>query len=512
MPLINITALNENPHETVAGIRADTGTRGVDLDGALITATYTDGTVESITWQALDPYTFGGATGANIDMLFGYSTHELTVTRRLKSFEIDLQPADSVFDITLDFDGDLSTPGSNNGYPFEFRSESASITGDVTVTYSGVVNVVGNDAVGDLYTTIRVDFSAFADGGLLGALEWSSDIDTMRDAGDLFPVSTDGLIVIGTSGVDDLVGSDGNDRIFGLGQNDILEGGSGDDVLDGGFGIDTAIFDAPQSSFTLTLSAGQTTISDRREGGLGTDELISIEFLDFEPEIELYYGPMNFDAIGSGAGLQADELTAIVELYIAYFNRAPDAIGLNYWASEFTKGFTLPEMALTFFVQDETRATYASVLDSEFKLDVTDTSKIGDFVTQVYDNVLGRGPDTPGFNYWLNELEKNPEISPGIFILAILNGAKFPSEPTDLTAIDQVYLSNKVELGAYFSVIRGMSDVDDAISALALFDGSQTSIDETIAAIDGHYVDALDAQTGDFLMPLVGIIDDPFLI
>jgi hypothetical protein len=151
-------------------------------------------------------------------------------------------------------------------------------------------------------------------------------------------------------------------------------------------------------------------------------------------------------------------------------------------------------------------------LDDAFNLNIADRTKVGDFITEVYDNVLGRAPDMPGFNYWVNELETNPDISPGIFILAILNGAKFPSEPTALTAIDQIYLSNKVDLGVYFSVIKGMSDVADASGAMALFTGTQISIDETVAAIDGHYADALVAETGDFLMQLVGVIDDPFMI
>ncbi|MDF1727052.1 MAG: peptidase S8/S53 subtilisin kexin sedolisin, partial [Sulfitobacter sp.] len=97
-----------------------------------------------------------------------------------------------------------------------------------------------------------------------------------------------------------------------------------------------------------------------------------------------------------------------------------------------------------------------------------------------------------------------------IFILAIIGGAKDPSEPTDQTDIDQAYLATKSDLGAYFSVIKGMSDIDDATAALSLFDGSDTSRNATIAAIDGHYADALDPVTGDFLMPLVGVIDDPF--
>lgn len=39
MPLIDIVRLDENPHETINGIRDDTASLGVDLEGATITAT-----------------------------------------------------------------------------------------------------------------------------------------------------------------------------------------------------------------------------------------------------------------------------------------------------------------------------------------------------------------------------------------------------------------------------------------------------------------------------------------
>ena len=190
MPSIDIVRLDENPHETVNGIRDDTNSRGVDLEGATITAKYADGSTEILTWHALDSYTFGGATGADIDMSFGFDWHELSTTKSLTSLQIDLQPASSVFDTNSDRDDyptGNSTPSSSNGYPFRLAPEYEEVTGDLTVTYSGIVNLAGSPAVGDLYTTMVVDFSNLPGGGLLGNLRWNSDIDTMRDAGDLVP-------------------------------------------------------------------------------------------------------------------------------------------------------------------------------------------------------------------------------------------------------------------------------------------------------------------------------------
>jgi len=190
MATIDIVRVDQNPHETDSGIRADTSSRGVDLEGATFTATYADGTTETLTWEAYDPYTFGGATGDNIDMSFGYDWHNLSTTKLLTSLSIDLQPANSVFDTTLDMDDypvGNSTPSSLNGFPFKLAPEYEDIPGVITATYSGIVNLSGSAAVGDLYTTMVIDFSGLPDGGLLGDLRWNSDIDTIKEEDDLTP-------------------------------------------------------------------------------------------------------------------------------------------------------------------------------------------------------------------------------------------------------------------------------------------------------------------------------------
>lgn len=190
MPTIDVVRLDEDPHESTQGLRADTSTRGVDLEGAQITATYADGTTETLTWQAYDSYTNGGASGTDIDMSYGYDWHELTTTKLLTSLKIDLEPASSVFDTTFTTDDDPmggSTTGSKNGYPFKVAPGYETLTGGITATYTGVVNLAGSPAEGDIYTTMILDFTGLAGGGLLGDLVWNSDIDTMKVTGDLKP-------------------------------------------------------------------------------------------------------------------------------------------------------------------------------------------------------------------------------------------------------------------------------------------------------------------------------------
>ena len=315
----------------------------------------------------------------------------------------------------------------------------------------------------------------------------------------------------GNGGPNDLVGGSIDNLIEGLFGRDTLTGQGGDDTLDGGLGVDTAVFDGPQSAYSLILGPSGTTITDRRSDGTGTDVLRNIEFLDFGPEIDLFGGtPMNLDVFDGPTGLDAAEFETIAELYIAYFNRAPDALGLFYWATEFAGGFSFAEIAESFFAQPETQATYASVLNEQGLLDINDAAKVAQFVTEVYANVPGRAPDQPGFEYWTDQLANNPAITPGNFILSLIGGAKNPTVPTPQTIADQAYIDSKTDLGIYFSVIKGMSDIADASEVMSLFDGTAQSLQAAIDATDADFQEALNAQTGDFLMPLVGVIDDPF--
>jgi hypothetical protein len=250
------------------------------------------------------------------------------------------------------------------------------------------------------------------------------------------------------------------------------------------------------------------SLQDRGDVAGRVDTLISIETLDFGTEVLAFSGqPMPLEAFSGPAQLKADEFGLITELYIAYFNRSPDAIGLYYWGTLFEQGFTLDEMAASFFVQVETRATYVSEIDQQGELIDADA-----FVTAVFNNVLGRAPDDSGFAFWSFHLINTAEITPPTFILSIINGAKFAANPVAQTFIDQEFLATKSDIGAYYAVIRGLSDVPDARSVMSRYDGSTASIRAAVDLADSFFDAASDPNNGDFLFPLVGVIDDPFAV
>jgi len=116
--------------------------------------------------------------------------------------------------------------------------------------------------------------------------------------------------------------------------------------------------------------------------------------------------------------------------------------------------------------------------------------------------VLGRSPDIDGLRFWAGQLDDG-NVSRGEFILAMLNGVQDGSA-------DRAYLDQKTDLGALFAVHRGMSNTDDAAQVMALFTGSAESLTDAVDAVEALYMASMSAENGDFLMPLVGVLDDTF--
>ncbi len=101
----------------------------------------------------------------------------------------------------------------------------------------------------------------------------------------------------------------------------------------------------------------------------------------------------------------------VTEIYVATFNRAPDAAGLDYWAGT---GLTIEEIAASFFAQDETQEKYPDTLSNT------------EFINEVYNNVYNRDGDFDGVTYWIAEL--NNGTPRDAMIIAMVNGAQGKDE------------------------------------------------------------------------------------
>jgi len=85
----------------------------------------------------------------------------------------------------------------------------------------------------------------------------------------------------------------------------------------------------------------------------------------------------------------------LVRLYTAYFQRVPDYAGLMYW---FDRMYPISGTATSL-----AQVSDAFAQSSEF-VNIYGPLDNAGFIMRVYQNVLGRNPDTAGYTYWLGQL------------------------------------------------------------------------------------------------------------
>src|SRR3984957_19796501 len=109
----------------------------------------------------------------------------------------------------------------------------------------------------------------------------------------------------------------------------------------------------------------------------------------------------------------------ITELYLGYYDRAPDNTGLQFWISAYNTGILagvngtteLTTLANDFANSVESTAIYPYLTSPN-------PANAASFVTQVYNNVLNRAPDGPGLNFWVNQLTTG-QTTTGAFIVTV---------------------------------------------------------------------------------------------
>ncbi len=238
--------------------------------------------------------------------------------------------------------------------------------------------------------------------------------------------------------------------------NDSLTSSSNNELFDGGEGSDTVIFNGKFSNYSFTRTSTSIELDDQRTStNDGTDTLLNIELIQFTDQtieeskvdiVKTYSGEFrDYKFYNKGNGIYQiktesgyDDITglplltfsgeattssfrdisAIVDikgtfdqvtgmntdsgrmfrLYNASFKRLPDPDGLAYWIDNFSSGRnTIRVVASSFLGSEEFAERYGS--------NVTDEK----YVTTLYQNVLGRAPDTGGLNYWLGQLSTGAE-------------------------------------------------------------------------------------------------------
>ena len=345
--------------------------------------------------------------------------------------------------------GIINTPGDTDlfkvtlvagvAYTFELASTSGGLLDPYLYLYGPDVTELAFDDDSAGSSNARISFTASSSGTYyLGALDYSTGTGaytlTARSV-----ASGSGLV--GTNGPDFLTGTDAADQLFGLGGNDVLMGGRGNDLLDGGTGTDTAVFSGNLSSYTLS-KAGSTYTVRANTGSDGTDTLTSIESLQFADKT------VNLTIQAKAAAAPQTDVQRLAELYVAFFNRVPDADGLSYWIDQLGAGQSVPQIAEAFYnagVQYSSLTGFSSGMSH------------ADFVNVIYKNVLGRteGADAGGLVYWTDKLVNGTE-SHGSLVTTILSSAhSFKGDATWGWVADLI--DNKLTVAKTFAVDWGLN-------------------------------------------------------
>ena len=149
----------------------------------------------------------------------------------------------------------------------------------------------------------------------------------------------------------------------------------------------------------------------------------------------------------------------IAGLYVAFFNRAPDMNGLNYWKSRTDEILAHGKDPMVVFKE----------ISKGFSTHPVFTSIYGnlnnkEFVEAIYRNVLGREGDSEGVNYWTSLLDGNNGVNPlsrsdmvanfvNTSLTVDLTPQNFPTLSTDelnAAKLRQDLITNKTEVALEF--------------------------------------------------------------
>lgn len=299
----------------------------------------------------------------------------------------------------------------------------------------------------------------------------------------------------------------------GMNGSETINAPSGTNQVYGYTGHNTVVYNGPSSQFTINvdnlLSASNGTITVTEgdpvySGNVNT--LHAVQTIQFSDQT------IQTSWLTKASALhQSDpaEFNVLSQMYLAYFNRAPDAVGLNYWASEVvdreaahpgTSAFSINgDVANIFSTTPEAINTYGTVTSQ------SSATQLQTFVTNVYNNVLNRAPEQDGLNYWVSQLQTG-KSSPGSFIRDIIYAVNGQSGTAD-----SIYLNGKTAVGSHFATSLGLTDVEQAQNVMHTFNttyntsGAGAAVAAANALTDSYASEASLTAHPELMIHLVGI-------
>ena len=420
----------------------------------------------------------------------------LAVADQLASEVVEIFPGAYAF-AALKTDGSLVTWG----WPSDGGDSSAvadQLSSGVVEAYSGesVFAALKDDGSVVVWRGaedgIEDDAAGVADQLTSGVVE-VSNIFTNRY---LVNGSEDDDTLHGYAGQNWINGHDGNDLIFGSLWDDQLQGHEGDDIIHPGLGNDVVYGGTGTDTIVLPLFANEFTYESQGPEHFDVSyrdfliEVVGVEFVEFGSEhitrLDLQ------EALSSDLQTQIARLT---DLYLAFFGRAPDVEGLEFWQKQLlgegrsfqniAKDFASGEEAQTLFPQDASNR---------------------EFVQNIYQNVFDRNPDSGGWDFWTNKLDGlgTTDLSErGAFVGELILGAYAPTSGEE----DRGLLTNKHDIAMYY------------VNELALdpAEGFDASINDLLELVTGEPETAENAERViDYVfedsITLVGVMSDQALL
>lgn len=213
----------------------------------------------------------------------------------------------------------------------------------------------------------------------------------------------------GNDGPDNLSGGAGNDILRGGDMSDLLRGGTGNDfiIADDAIGQmgtgDVARLEGLGSDYIIDGGTTYATVTSLIDGS--RDKLFGVEFLRFDNGVRELGAGSALDDAGEVEDFVTAESVAL--LYEAALDRSDgdgiDRSGLNFYidvaeALMSERGFT-QEQANVFIAED-------LMTSPEFTENFGDVNTLtaGEFVDQIYQNVLGRPAESTGRDFYISEL------------------------------------------------------------------------------------------------------------
>lgn len=278
-------------------------------------------------------------------------------------------------------------------------------------------------------------------------------------------------------------------------------------------GHNTVVYSAPSTKFTINvdslLSPSNGTVTVYQGDPLAptsANTMHAVQTIQFSDQSIQTQWLTKASLLHS---TDVTEFTILSEMYLAYFNRAPDAIGLDYWASQaYDWHAAQPTVAMSeinknianvFSGTPEAISTYGTVTQQ------SSVAELQNFVNKVYQNVLDRAPDTGGLNYWVNNLQTGAS-SPGSFIRDIIYSVN-----AQTGSADKLFLSSKQTVADYFSVQMGLTNVTQAQNVMNTFNhtyetsGANAAINAANALTNSYMSEASLSANPELIIHLVGV-------